>query len=596
MSLSQSDFLEQIPARMLNEFAYCPRLYYLEHVQQEWAHSADTLDGRFVHRRVDQESGKVPDPASLSGSDDPNSDLTAQVKLHARSVMVGSDVLGVTARIDVIETDEGALIPVDYKRGEPPDVPEGAWEPERVQVCIQGLLLREQGYTCDEGALYFAASQQRVRVEFTDELIARTLALLADARAVAAGGEIPPPLVDSPKCPRCSLVGICLPDEVNLLKEGLREGETEGLSDEVKIPQSPIPSVSPSTQPRRLVAARDERLAVYVQGQGFSVGLKGEVLEIRPPKTDKLKKVSEAKLIETAQLNLFGNVQLSAQALRELAAREVPILHLSYGGWLAAVTTPPPHKNIELRRRQFEAADNAGTCLQLARAFTAGKIRNQRTLLRRNARELPTEALVMMAEMRRKTEQADGLERLLGLEGTAARTYFTHFSKMFKTPTPEDEPHFDFNGRNRRPPRDPVNALLSFMYAMLMKDMLVTLIGVGLDPYLGFYHQPRYGRPALALDVMEEFRPLVADSVVISLINNGEIRPGDFIARAGAVALTDSGRRRVLEAYERRLDTLVTHPLFGYQLSYRRIFEIQARLLARFLTGEIGYYPAFCTR
>ncbi|MGH9802306.1 MAG: CRISPR-associated endonuclease Cas4g/Cas1g, partial [Blastocatellia bacterium] len=448
-------------------------------------------------------------------------------------------------------------------------------------------------------ALYFAASQQRVRVEFTDELIARTLALLAEARQVAAGGEIPAPLVDSPKCPRCSLVGICLPDEVNLLKGRQGDGETEGKRDgvsEKQFPQSHGLSVSPSQEPRRLVAARDERLAVYVQGQGYSVGLKGEVLEIRPPKNEKNKAVSEARLIEVAQLSLFGNVQLSAQALRELAAREVPILHLSYGGWLAAVTTPPPHKNIELRRRQFEAADNEGTCLQLARAFTAGKIRNQRTLLRRNARELPTEALVMLAEMRRKSEQADGLERLLGLEGTAARTYFAHFSKMFKTAAPEDEPQFDFNGRNRRPPRDPVNALLSFMYSMLMKDLLVTLIGVGFDPYLGFYHQPKYGRPALALDVMEEFRPLVADSVVISLINNGEIRPSDFIARAGAVALTDSGRRRVLEAYERRLDTLVTHPLFGYQLSYRRIFEVQARLLARFLLGEIGYYPAFCTR
>ncbi len=165
-------------------------------------------------------------------------------------------------------------------------------------------------------------------------------------------------------------------------------------------------------------------------------------------------------MIETAQLNLFGNVQLSAQALRELAAREVPVLHLSYGGWLAAVTTPPPHKNIELRRRQLDAADNAGTCLQLARAFTVGKIRNQRTLLRRNERELPTEALVMLAEMRRKAEQAVALEQLLGLEGTAARKYFEHFSKMFKTPVGADEPHFDFTTHNRRPPRDPVNALL----------------------------------------------------------------------------------------------------------------------------------------
>lgn len=595
MTLARADVLEQIPARMLNEFAYCPRLFYLEHVQQEWAHSVDTLEGRWVHRRVDQEAGKVPEPE----------DLSHQVKLHARSVLVGSDVLGATARIDLIETDDGRVIPVDYKRGAPPDpeyVPEGAYEPERVQVCVQGLLLREQGYECDEGALYFAASQQRVRVEFTEALIARTLALLAEARRVAVAGVIPPPLVDSPKCPRCSLVGICLPDEVNLLrqedreKERSRDGETGSV---LPLAVSPSLALSTSPSPRRLVAARDDRLAVYVQGQGFSVGLKGEVLEIRSPKGargESGKAVNEARLIETAQLNLFGNVQLSAQALRELAAREVPILHLSYGGWLAAVTTPPPHKNIELRRRQFEAADNAGTCLQLARAFTVGKIRNQRTLLRRNARELPVEALVMLAEMRRKAEGAEALETLLGLEGTAARTYFTHFAKMFKTPEGQAEPAFDFNGRNRRPPRDPVNALLSFMYAMLMKDVLVTLIGVGFDPYLGFYHQPKYGRPALALDLMEEFRPLVADSVVISLINNGEIRPSDFIARAGAVALTDSGRRRVLEAYERRLDTLVTHPLFAYQTSYRRVLEIQARLLARFLSGEVGYYPAFCTR
>lgn len=579
MPSADTNTIEQIPARMLNEFAYCPRLFYLEHVQQEWEHNVDTLEGRFVHRRVDQEAGKAPPPA----------DLDQQVKLHARSVMVGSDDLGAVARIDLIETDDGRVIPIDYKRGSAPDVPEGAWEPERVQVCLQGLLLREQGYECDEGALYFAESQQRVRVPLTDELIARTLELLTEARRVMEEGRIPPPLVDSPKCPRCSLVGICLPDEVNLLA---RRGPEDRLGEEESLPDSTSLRFTADETPRRLVAARDDRLAVYVQGQGYSVGLKGDILEIR----DKGKAINEARLIETAQLNLFGNVQLSAQALRELAAREAPVLHLSYGGWLAAVTSPPPHKNIELRRRQFEAAGNQETCLQLARAFVAGKVRNQRTLLRRNARELPTESLVLMAEMRRKAEQAQGLESLLGLEGTAAREYFKHFARMFKLPAGQAEPTFDFSSRNRRPPRDPVNALLSFLYAMLVKDMLVTLIGVGFDPYLGFYHQPRYGRPALALDLMEEFRPLVADSVVISMINNGEIRPVDFIARAGSVALTDSGRRRVIEAYERRLDTLVTHPIFGYQASYRRVMEIQARLLSRFLLGELDGYPAFCTR
>jgi CRISPR-associated protein Cas1 len=560
---------------MLNEFAYCPRLFYLEHVQQEWAHSADTLDGRLVHRRVDREEGRVPAAE----------DLSDQVKLHSRSVMVGSEHLGATARIDLIETDEGRVIPVDYKRGKPPDVAEGAYEPE-LQLCLQGLLLRENGYACDEGALYFAASQERVRVPLTDDLVGRTLALLEEARRVAQSGKIPPPLVNSPKCPRCSLVGICLPDETNILRASV-----EGV-DTTAPPACVEPRAGTGGEARRLIPARDDRLAVYVQGQGLSVGLKGETLEIR----DKGKAVSDARLLDTSQLNLFGNVQLSAQALRELAAREIPVLHLSYGGWLAAVTTPPPHKNIELRRRQFAAASDPAVCLMLARSFVSGKIRNSRTLLRRNARALPEGLLYRLAFWRKRAERENSIESLLGVEGTAARDYFANFSLMFKSGGGEHPPAFDFSARNRRPPRDPVNALLSFLYSMLAKEMLVALVGVGFDPYQGFYHQPRYGRPALALDLMEEFRPLVADSVVIGQVNNGEVRPSDFIARAGAVALTEGGRRRVLEAFERRLDTLVTHPRFGYQISYRRVFEVQARLLARFLSGEITAYPPFCTR
>jgi len=572
MSETFNAVAEQIPARMVNEYTYCPRLFYLEYVQQEWQHNTDTLEGRFVHRRVDREQGNLPAAA----------DLNDQVKLHSRSVLIGSDRLGAIARIDLIETDEGRVIPVDYKRGAPPDIPEGAWEPERVQLCLQGLLLRENGYECDEGVLYFAGAQERVTIEFTDEMVARTLELLSGARLTAASGEIPPPLVNSPKCPRCSLVGICLPDETNLLR-AVSLGSTTQL---IQI----APGAKSET--RRLVAARDDRLAVYVQGQGLSVGLKGEVLEVR----DKGQVVNEVRLMETAQLNLFGNVQISAQALRELAARDVIILHLSYGGWLSAVTTPPPHKNIELRRRQFQAASDGAVCLALACAFISGKIRNGRTLLRRNARDLPEGTLRRLAESRRRAERATALEQLLGIEGTAAREYFSNFALMFKPGENGAAPAFDLESRNRRPPRDPVNALLSFLYAMLTKEMMVTLIGVGFDPYLGFYHQPRYGRPALALDLVEEFRPLIADLVAIGMINNGEVRPSDFIARAGAVALTDSGRKRVIEAYERRLDTLVTHPRFGYAISYRRVFEVQTRLLARFLMGETAFYPPFCTR
>ncbi len=548
---------EPIPARMINEFAYCPRLFYLEYVQREWSESADTLDGSFVHRRVDKENGKLPEKTE------------EKTEIHARSVWLGSESLNVSAKIDVLEADGEIATPVDYKRGKPKDVDEGVYEPERVQLCLQGLILRENGFECDKGFVYFAESQQKVKVEFTPELILRTVELLMKARRTAESGEIPPPLPDSPKCVGCSLAGICLPDEINLLR----------LKDE------------DADSPRRLMPLRDDALPVYVQGAyGLSVGLKGDCLEIR----EKGKTVSEAKIFETSQMSLFGNVQISAQAIRELASREVPVVHLSYGGWLNAVTAPPPHKNIELRRAQFAAANDEEKCLKLARSFVSGKIYNQRTLLRRNAKELPNVSLVFLREMRRKSASAKNLQELLGMEGAAAREYFSKFALMFKQNG--EQPAFDFTTRNRRPPKDPINALLSFLYSMLMKEMLVTLIGIGFDPYLGFYHQPRYGRPALALDLMEEFRPIVADSVVIGLINTGEIRKQDFITRLTGCALTDSGRKRVIEAFERRLNTTITHPIFGYTVSYRRIFEIQARLLARFLTGEISEYPSFITR
>ena len=191
-------------------------------------------------------------------------------------------------------------------------------------------------------------------------------------------------------------------------------------------------------------------------------------------------------------------------------------------------------------------------------------------------------------------ERCSALEELLGIEGTAGRRYFGEFNRMLKAEG--SPPEFDFEGRNRRPPKDPVNALLSLAYAMLAREWTVTLHAVGLDPYLGVYHQPRYGRPALALDLMEEFRPLIADSVVLTAINNGEVRATDFIRRMGSVALTTEGRRRFIETYERRMSQEITHPVFGYQVSYRRILEVQARLFGRYLCGEIAEYPSFTTR
>ena len=204
-----------------------------------------------------------------------------------------------------------------------------------------------------------------------------------------------------------------------------------------------------------------------------------------------------------------------------------------------------------------------------------------------------------VATLKRLADQAveaDTFSTLLGIEGTAARMYFTALPAMISPVAGTIASEFSQLGRNRRPPQDPLNALLSFCYPMLTKDLVATTLGVGLDPYLGVYHRSRYGRPALALDLAEEFRPLIADSVVVGLLNNGEIGERDFLRRAGAVSLTADGRRTMLRAYERRLDTTIRHPVFGYKISYRRVLDVQARILAAVITGEIPDYQAMITR
>lgn len=560
-SATTLDVPDLVPARMLNEFCYCPRLGYLEWAQGEFADNLETLEGTFGHRRVDR-----PTRVSLPAPDDQPADNPYEnaPKLHARSLMLSAPNEHLIAKMDLLELDGTVATPVDYKRGRAPDLPEGAWEPERVQLCAQGLILREAGYECHQGVLYFIASKRRVTIEFDDELVARTRELVVQFRERAAAGEAPAPLVDSPKCPRCSLVGICLPDETNLLS---RTQEPDYV--------------------RRLLPARSDALPLYVQEQGARIGKTGDRLQIK--KHDQV--LQDVRIIDVSQVCLLGNVQFSAQALRELAVRGIPVCHFSYGGWFYATTHGMTHKNVELRIRQFHAFDDPEQAVKLARAMIVGKIKNCRTLLRRHLQSDPENVVGQLAELARKAARIANAESLLGIEGTAAKIYFERFGSLFKRDT-----GFTLNGRNRRPPTDPVNATLSFVYSLLVKELTVTAQAVGFDPMLGLYHRPRYGRPSLALDLAEEFRPLIADSVTLTLINNGELSQQSFICRAGAVALTTAGRRAVIAAFERRLDTLVTHPIFGYRISYRRVLEVQCRLLARALTGEIPCYPAFCTR
>lgn len=548
---------DYVPARMVNEFAYCPRLFHLEWVSTQWADNVETDQGRWHHRSVDRAAGRVPAPSS----DD-------EAPRVARSVSLSSERLGLTAVIDVLETADGRVVPIDTKRGAPPDIPERAWEPERVQVCVQAILLREAGYQCDEAVLYFADARQRVTVPIDTALVARTLELILGLRRAATSETPPPPLVDSPKCPRCSLVGICLPDEVNLLADRTDRA------------------------PRRLVPSATAARPVYVVEQGTYLGKEGDRLEIRRGR----EVVETVRFIDVSQVCVFGNVQIGTQLLRSLFDRDVPVAWFSFGGWLAGVAEGHSSKHVQLRRRQV-LADVRGEGLDIARRMIYGKIRNSRVLLRRNARHADVSAAVAtLADAARGAAQAESVSTLLGIEGAAARTYFGSFSTMLRSDLRLPGGPFTFDGRHRRPATDPVNALLGFVYGLLTKDLTITSRLVGFDPYQGMLHRPRFGRPALALDLAEEFRPLVAESVVLQVINNGEITPRDFVERAGAVALTPSGRRTVLRAYERRLDHEITHPTFRYRISYRRALEVQARVLAATLLGEVDHYEPLVTR
>lgn len=642
-SSSDRDPEDLLPARMVNELVYCPRLFYLMHVEGQFAESIDTIDGNIVHRRVDNGTGGLapaepcatqsfipsadeepvvvaPEPTkpkkprkskhvqapTLFGDDEVDESDSNQAEscdgsadretepdedredlprtIHARSVTLSSESLGVIAKLDLAEATGKVVTPVDYKRGRPKRMADGtlaAWDPERVQIALQVLVLRDNGYQSDEGVLYFNETRQRVRVPVDEELLKLTRDSVAAARMHRDSGQIPPPLVSSPKCPRCSLVGICLPEETRRLATT----------------QQPPATVRP------LITARDERRPVYFNTQGMWIGKQGDVLQAKVEG----KIVQEIRFNDINQINLFGNIQLSTQAIQTALGRDVPIGYFTQKGYFYGVSGGLGVKNILVRRQQFRLADDGEFCLDIARALVHGKIRNQRTLLMRNHREPASTSLRDLKRYADRALQADSLASLLGIEGIAARVYFGDFAGMLKVDcgvstggegfvTAEKRPAFHFRSRNRRPPRDPVNAMLSLAYSLLTKDCLVAATIVGLDPHLGFYHQVKPGKPALALDLMEPFRPLIADSVVLSAINTKMVTADHFICAGKSVVMSDAGRKHFLLAYEKRMDSLVTHPLFDYRVSYRRLLEIQTRLLARRLSGEILEYPVFQTR
>lgn len=574
----QDDLPDYLPARMVNEFVYCPRLFFYEWVEGIFRESSDTVEGSVQHQGVDKEGGELP-PA-----DDMPDDLKTQ------AVTLSSERLRVVAKMDVVKVEDGHARPIDYKRGRPAETESGpgVWPADRVQIVLQAIVLRESGYRCDEGLVYYRATNQRVRVSITDELVQEAESAVTNAWRTARQRIIPPPLEDSPKCPGCSLNPICLPDETNALGAGQEEDDGQ-LS---LFGTGAVPRKRPQRELRRLIVPREDRKPVYLSTQGLRVGKSGDVLQVK--EKDALRQ--EVRLNEVCQINLMGNVQVSTQAIQALCSAEIPVCYFSQGGWFYGITSGLTTKNVFLRQSQFRLATEEWFALRFAKKLVAGKIRNQRVMLMRNHEEPPKLVLEQMREMADRAETTSSLEELLGIEGNGARLYFGDFNGMIKQESAATDFSFDFASRNRRPPKDPVNALLSLAYSLLSKDLTVACAAVGFDPMMGFYHQPRFGRPALALDLMEPFRPLIAESAVLNAINTRMVTSKDFVRAGRAVALTPAGRRGFFQAYEARMDTLVTHPIFGYRLSYRRLLEVQARLLAKVLEGELNDYVVFTTR
>jgi CRISPR-associated protein Cas1 len=581
--------------RNLHNYIYCPRLFYFQWVENIFQENADTVAGSHVHRNVDAPS-KLDDPKELG--------LPEGAKI--RSLRLESDSLGLVGVVDIVEGGpEGAEI-IDYKKGSARRDAEGeriAKEPDALQVAAYAMMLNEQGIKVVRGAIYYAADKRRVPVEFSDELFSKVRDSVQAARAVAASGRCPPPLKNDPRCLYCSAYPICLPNEslwwakrpkptetAGQLSFGFAEQADDlvrhGILEALEFAAESGLRDAPTLEPPR--PGGDEGEVLVVQTPGAMIGQRGDQLVISL-KGEELRKIPGQQV---RAIYCYGAIQLTAQAAETCLELGISVSYFSPAGRFLGLLQGLPASGVDARRGQYRLFELPGVRLQLAREIIRAKIHNQRVMLMRNG-DVPDQVVKLLANFRDQTEFARDVTELLGIEGGAAAVYFEQFGTMLKQ---RDDWKFDWRGRNRRPPRDPVNALLSLGYSMLAKELTGVCHSVGLDPFLGFMHQPRYGRPALALDLMEEFRPLIADSVAISLINRGELGPEDFMRNASGTFLTDRGRKPFWEAWFRRLDAEVSHPEFSYKMAYRRMLEVQARQLWRFVRGEARSYHGFVTR
>ena len=534
-----------IPLSQINTYVFCPRRFYYESVEGHQVVNDHVEEGKIKHEHV-----------HTAVTDRKKGDKTI-----SRRQYLASDTLGVSGYTDLVEEKDGIPYPVEFKKAGM-----GNWRNDQVQLCLQGLLLEEKtGISIPHGYVFYIGSKRRRKVPFDKELREATLRYVAEAHSLLDSRKIPKPIHDN-RCNGCSVRPICLPDEIAYLHE----------LDE---------------RPKRIKPALGIDNVLYVDEQGCAIKKTGE--RILVVKEDEI--LRDIPLIHLGQVVISGNVNLTTPAMQTLLHEGIPVVFLSAYGRYHGALTPQVSRNSLLRSAQHRVASSEAQCLALSKAFVYGKLMNMRTMLQRrkwqatdttdSALEPLLTNIKAIQAMEKRIGKSTELSELLGIEGNASAAYFGAFNFMLK-----EEMGFDFQRRSRRPPADATNALLSFAYSLLTADIISAIQTVGLDPYVGFFHQIKYGKPCLALDLMEEFRPIIADSVVITLINNRRIKPTDFTQSHGGWYLKDHCRKVFYAAYETRKNETITHPLFKYKLTFRRAMELQVRLLAKYLTGELDQY------
>lgn len=308
------------------------------------------------------------------------------------------------------------------------------------------------------------------------------------------------------------------------------------------------------------------------------------------------KEVADLPVIKVDQIVIFGNASLSAQLITMLLDAGIPVTYLTFNGRFRGRLLPHVSKNSLLRKEQFRASLDKNTCCYLAASFVKGKLTNMRNFILRNTRgertDQTNEACGKIKMMIDKLPFTENMDEIRGIEGMGTKYYFKEFAKLLN-----DEKGMTFTHRNKRPPRDPVNALLSFCYVMLYNEIQTALYIVGFDPYIGYLHADKYGKPSLALDLMEEFRAPVADSLVVSLINKGMVAKENFKENEiGAIEMTESTLKKVVQSFEKKLRSRIKYSLLEETITMREIMEKQARILGKYLTGEIDHYPPYTLR